>query len=141
MVAQRNSGVTSRTKAPPKGTPAYQWWLEERRASNRSLEDLFALHVARILLPAWGAPRLQYTFLAHRRFRLDAAYIPQRLAIEIDGDLWAPHSGHTSGAGAFRDREKGNELACYGWRLIRLTRAMLEDGSALTYVERALKHG
>lgn len=133
--------VASRTKAPTKGTPQYEWWLEERRAAAQSLEAAFWRDVALPLsLRGFGLPRCQYEFMAGRKFRLDAAYVYARLGIEIDGGLWlGAQGGHTSGRGSARDREKGNELACAGWRLIRLTRDMLADGRALEYVERALR--
>jgi very-short-patch-repair endonuclease len=129
-------------KAPPKGTPQYVWWLAERRATAQVLEQAFWRDVALPLsLRGYPLPRPQFRFHPTRRWALDYAYLAARVAVECDGDLWSATSAHTRGQGAMRDREKGNELACAGWRLIRLTGEMLADGRALEYVERALLMG
>lgn len=59
------------------------------------------------------------------------------LAVEIDGGIWTA-GRHVTGSGFTRDAEKMSEAAIAGWRVIRVTPKMVEDGIALSYVERAL---
>lgn len=51
-----------------------------------------------------------------RRFRIDIAFKPERLAIEVDG-----LRDHTSIKGYQRDRLKDVLLARLGWRVLRFT--------------------
>ncbi len=51
-----------------------------------------------------------------RRFRLDLAYVEQRLAIESDG--FAVHGTRHEFE---RDRERQNLLVLDGWRILRFT--------------------
>ena len=61
--------------------------------------------------------------------------------VEVDGGSWIA-GRHTSGAGFAADCEKLNEATILGYRVLRVTPAMVDDGSALALVERALDlHG
>lgn len=57
--------------------------------------------------------------------------------VEIDGGTWI--SGrHTTGSGFAKDLEKLNAAAELGYRVLRYTPAMIEDGSALAQIQRVL---
>jgi len=71
-----------------------------------------------------------------RDWRFDFAWPADRLAVEVDGGTFS--SGrHTRGTGYEGDCEKLNEAVLRGWRVLRVTTAMVERGDALEFVERA----
>jgi hypothetical protein len=102
------------------------------------LEDTLAWQLE---VAGFPKPERQYRFHTTRRWELDFAFpgaVPP-LAVEIEGGLYQASSGHRSLKGVLRDIEKYNQLCILGWRLIRLTSTMIEDGSALTLIEEALR--
>lgn len=95
------------------------------------------------LLSAEGlpAPIVQHHFHATRNWRLDLAWLDARgggVACEVEGGVWI-QGRHTRGSGFIADMEKYNELAIAGWMLVRVTYAMIGDGSAVTVIKRALE--
>ena len=78
-------------------------------------------------------------FAPPRMWRADfEIYCPANpLLIEVDGGTWAG-GRHTTGAGFAADCAKLNEATLLGYRVLRVTPAMVDDGSALALVERAL---
>jgi very-short-patch-repair endonuclease len=56
------------------------------------------------------------------RFVIDAAFVQQRIAIEIDG--YGPHSSREAFQG---DRTKSNLLIAAGWTVLRFTWSDLVD--------------
>jgi hypothetical protein len=59
------------------------------------------------------------------------------LLIEVEGGTWI--SGrHTTGSGFAKDAEKYNAAAELGYRVLRYTPSMIEDGSALAQIQRVL---
>ena len=89
---------------------------------------------------AVGLPRPVEEFRFHptRKWRFDLAWPDRKLAVEIEGGAWS-HGRHTRGKGFTRDCEKYAEALCLGWRVLRVTTGMVNDGTALGYVERLLK--
>lgn len=55
-----------------------------------------------------------------RRWRFDYAIPAAKVAIEIDGGVWA-YGRHNRAAGYIGDMEKLNEAARLGWRVLRYT--------------------
>jgi hypothetical protein len=92
----------------------------------------------------------KYRFHPTRKWRLDLywAYVMPRgmsenledLAVEIEGGAWIG-GRHTRGAGFESDIEKYNELMFAGINLLRVTPAMVQDGTALGLIERAFGRG
>lgn len=82
-------------------------------------------------------PEREWRFHPTRRWRLDLAFPNRRLAVECEGGVWSG-GRHTRPSGYLGDLEKYNTLSVLGWRLIRVTPQMIEDGEALALVERAL---
>lgn len=80
----------------------------------------------------------EYRFDSVRRWRSDLAFVGERLLIECDGGQWLPRAGHSSGRGRERDCEKDCAATIAGWRVLRFTTSMIEDGRAVDYVRRAL---
>ena len=60
-----------------------------------------------------------------------------RVLVEVDGGTWAG-GRHTTGSGFAADCEKLNEAVLLGYRVLRVTPAMVESGAALALIERAL---
>lgn len=79
----------------------------------------------------------EHRFHPVRKWRLDFAWPAQQLAVEVEGGVWTG-GRHTRGAGFMADCEKYNELACAGWRLIRVTPQHVKRGEALHWIRRAL---
>ena len=77
----------------------------------------------------------EYKFHSKRRWRLDFAWIDQKIGVEVEGGIWLPRSGHNTGVGISRDVEKGNALTLLGWKLIRVTGKMIKNGEALNVIE------
>ena len=84
-------------------------------------------------------------FAPGRKFRFDFADPQSRVAIELDGGLWrGAAGGHTSGAGATRDRLKDFLATISGWTVFRLTPEMAKDRATLEaiadFINRRLAH-
>lgn len=88
----------------------------------------------------WGvipAPRTEHRFAPPRRWRFDFAWPDHMVAVEVEGGSWV--SGrHTTGKGFEADCEKYAEAAILGWRVIRVTPRMIDDGRAIDLVTRVL---
>ena len=63
--------------------------------------------------------------------------MPQYLLVEIDGGSWV-EGRHTRGKGFEADLEKLNAAALLGYRVLRFTPAMVEDGRAFAVIREAL---
>ena len=116
-------------------------------------EEALAWQLAAAGLPA---PEREYPFARPfgRRWRADFAWPGLRLAVEVEGGLYGkggrgsnapcpvcgqvPAGAHRSVAGVRRDIEKGNAAALLGWRVLRVTPQMVDNGEALALIERAL---
>jgi very-short-patch-repair endonuclease len=99
-----------------------------------SLESLMSLQ-----LRAAGVEFIaEYAFHPRRKWRFDFCWPEQQLALEIEGGTWI-RGRHSRGQAFESDCEKYNEAALLGWRVLRVTTNMVQDGRALKYVERALK--
>lgn len=82
-------------------------------------------------------PETEYRFYAERRWRFDMAWPADKLALEIEGGTWIA-GAHNRGRHFESDAEKYNEATLQGWRVLRVTTDMVEDGRALAWIERAL---
>ncbi len=96
--------------------------------------DLLALQLAGAGIGGWER---ELRFAPHRRWRFDYAWPQQLVALEIEGGTWVT-GRHNRPLGFARDLDKYNAAALLGWRLLRVTPAQVEDGSALGLVEDAV---
>lgn len=87
-------------------------------------------------------PETEYAFAKGigRRWRFDFAWPAQKLAVEIEGGTFSG-GRHTRGSGFEADAEKYAEAVLAGWRVLRVSTAMVTDGRALRLVERAFRSG
>lgn len=83
------------------------------------------------------APVQEYVFAPPRKWRFDFAWPDRMVALEVEGGTWIS-GAHTRGRHFESDAEKYNEAALRGWRVLRVTTDMVDDGRALGFVERAL---
>jgi very-short-patch-repair endonuclease len=83
-------------------------------------------------------PVAEYRFHTTRRWRFDYAWPQLRLALEVDGGAWVG-GRHTRGAGYEKDCEKLNAALLAGWRVLRFTTGMVQDGRALAVLQEALR--
>jgi len=60
----------------------------------------------------------EWKFHPKRKWRFDFAFVPVKIAIEIEGGAWLG-KGHTSGKGYHSDMEKYNAAVLLGWRVLR----------------------
>ena len=91
-----------------------------------TLEATFEAYL-RFLAPDLAARMVQQHPIAPgRRFRLDFAFVPERLGIELEGGLYSG-GAHARPAGILRDMEKGNFAVLAGWRILRFSTQHVED--------------
>jgi len=83
----------------------------------------------------------EVTFDPPRRWRFDfvVASTGLGIAVEVEGGTWQA-GRHTRGAGFEKDCEKYNRAVLLGWRVLRFTPAMIDDGRALKTIEELVKN-
>lgn len=82
----------------------------------------------------------EYRFHPVRKWRIDFAFEPHKLAIEVEGGVWSG-GRHTRGTGFEADCEKYNALTLAGWRLLRFTDKPIKSGEAVQAIIEALQQG
>lgn len=96
-------------------------------------------------------PTPELRFAPPRRWRFDLSWPERMLAVEVEGGVFAragakkcracgqtPRGRHSTGKGLTADAEKYNTAALRGWKVLRVTKAHIDDGSALKWIEDAL---
>jgi very-short-patch-repair endonuclease len=99
-------------------------------------EHLLAI-LKRELPAAADAAVRELRFHPIRQWRFDLAWPEQRVAAECDGGIYSA-GRHVRGAAVEGDAEKVSVAAAMGWRVLRLTRKMIDDGRAVDLIGRAL---
>jgi hypothetical protein len=105
-------------------------------ASKTQLIDTlaFQLRVAGVPLP-----ECEHRFYDKRAWRFDFAWPTIKLAVEVEGGVWAPTPGrHTRGSGFVKDCAKYNTAAILGWAVIRGEASMVRDGTLLKMLQWAM---
>ena len=78
-------------------------------------------------------PVPEYRFAPPRKWRFDYAWIPEKIALEVEGGAWT-QGRHFRGAGVLTDMEKYNTAASRGWRLLRTTPKALTTHDTYLYL-------
>jgi very-short-patch-repair endonuclease len=60
----------------------------------------------------------EFRFHPSRRWRFDAAFPPQKVAVELEGGIWTL-GRHSRGKGMRRDMAKYNSATQMGWAILR----------------------
>jgi len=132
------------------------------KVSKSALERHVETRIIQLELPR---PLSEYKFHPDRRWRFDFAWPDIKLAIEIEGGTFGRvvycHScgarvkrrlksgrlvdireggRHNTGIGFERDVEKYNAAVVRGWRVVRLTRKMIESEKAVRVIEDAYNY-
>lgn len=85
-------------------------------------------------------PTTEYVFAPPRKWRWDGCWPDRMLSYEIQGGT-RNGGKHVRAEGYQLDCDKANAAALMGWMCFRLTATMVEDGSGLRLIERALMKG
>jgi very-short-patch-repair endonuclease len=85
-------------------------------------EEAFWLHCRAEKLD----PLREYLFHPTRKWRFDFAFIPSKIAVEVEG-----RGRHQSFGGFEADAQKYNAAAKLGWTVLRYTPAMVMRGEAI----------
>ena len=96
-------------------------------------------HALYVRLERHGIPlgEAQYRFVPGRLYRFDRAWPEQFVAVEIQGGLWV-NGAHSRGSGVERDCVKLSIAAALGWRVLPISKAMIESGQAVELIAQAL---
>jgi len=65
-------------------------------------------------------PETEFVFHPSRKWRFDFAWVPQKIALEVEGGTWS-RGAHGRGSGIARDIEKYNSAIILGWGVLRVT--------------------
>lgn len=133
-----------------------------RKKSSSKGKDWSAILLNQLLVAGLPEPEKEYMFHPKRRWRLDWAWVPVGLAVEVDGGIHGrpvkchrckqevkrrlkdgrmvtvrEGGRHNTGKGFEADREKWAEAVIHGWHVIGVTSGMIEDGRAVDLITRA----
>lgn len=75
-----------------------------------------------------------------RKFPFDIAWVGEKLAMEIQGQIWKK-GGHSTGTGITRDCEKLSLAAVLGWRVMPVTYDQLNSGQVFKWLESIFTEG
>ena len=96
--------------------------------------------VAQIAAAALPPPKRQQCLVPGRKFKSDLSWDePHWLSVEVNGGLWLPKGGHTTGRGAERDYEKCALTALAGYRTVFVSPGQVKSGKALAWIEALLR--
>lgn len=77
------------------------------------------------LAPDYPQPVSEYQFYSERKWRFDFAFVPQKVAVEMEGGVFSG-GRHTRGRGYTEDVIKYNQAVVMGWKVLRFTGLMIQ---------------
>lgn len=116
-------------------TPAQAAIKEAKAKARREHLELSVLRELR--LERIEEPVRQYRFHPERRWTFDFAWPDEKLALEVEGGTWV-QGRHSRGAGYTSDCRKYNTAVVLGWRVLRATTDMIENGEVGPLVKRLI---
>lgn len=123
--AERSAPKPKREKTRPAHWPA---------GIGSELELMLLNRIQRTGLPE---PKLQHPAIPGRDFRFDLCWPAQRVAVEVQGGIWV-NGAHSRGSGVERDCTKYCLAAAAGWRVLPVTKSMIQSGEAVRLIAQAL---
>ena len=109
--------------------------MEEMDAAEvkRTAKGMMKSRLEWLFISAWRRdysqlpePVREYRFHSKRKWRLDFAFVPEKLAVEIQGGAWIK-GAHNTAIGQQRDLEKQREAVKLGWRILPFNTLDLKD--------------
>lgn len=94
--------------------------------------DLLLAEIKKEQLPP---PATEVRFHPIRRWRFDIAWPHQKVAVEVDGAVYAK-GRHTRGKGYEQDCEKLNEAQLMGWTVLRYSTGQVKQGLPILDLKR-----
>jgi hypothetical protein len=101
---------------------------------DSELELILANRLERAGLPLGET---QHRFVPGRQFRFDRAWPAQMVAVEVQGGVWS-QNGHARPSMVDHDCVKFSIAAAFGWRVLPVTKEMIESGQAVELIRQAL---
>ena len=103
--------------------------------TDRADEFAYLLRICGADLPE---PQREYVFARPRKWRFDFAYVPQKVAIEVNGGRYAFAGGRHASDG---DYEKLRRAAALGWRVLPVSVTDLRErpGAVMQDLREALQ--
>jgi len=114
----------------------------QKKLAREKWEIMFA---GQLDITCWAYDR-EFQFHPTRKWRADFVIMDPRgttwgdykswdsILVEIEGGTYS-RGRHTRGPGFAKDCEKYNTAAALGWRVFRFPAGMVEDGSAIKFLE------
>lgn len=131
------AGAAERPKAGRTGPKAPKTATDKATAFGGYGSELEAILASRIALAGLPRPEVQFRFCPTRKWRADFAYPQAMLLIEAQGGIWSG-GRHARGSGVAAEAEKFSTAAALGYRVLPLTREMIESGQAVELIRQAL---
>ena len=97
-----------------------------------SLEAQFAAQIKFMKLPP---PVAEHRFHPKRKWRFDFAWVDIKLAVELQGLLWAGKGRHQNAANLDNEYTKENEAVLLGWRVLKFSSRQVQSGEAITWIK------
>lgn len=113
----------------------------QRESERTKLERMLWRKIEEAGLPEPDEFEFRWARSEGRQYRSDGFYrLPIPTLIEVDGGTWIS-GGHSRGSGFEHDRRRDNLAALMGYRILRFTKEMVRDGTAVSDIRRALAGG
>jgi hypothetical protein len=110
--------------------------IAAKRTGKAALEQKFLDHW-QLLFPTLPKPELQWHFHSERKWRFDFAWVPELLAVELQGGSFV-RGGHNRGVQQAKDYEKQREAVRLGWRVLPFNSLDMHDPVAVVEFVAAL---
>jgi hypothetical protein len=131
----------SKSKSKRKSIECKTGWIDDTRNirnKQKKVDVFIRLVEVELGVEVWP----EFFFLIDREYRFDYAIPVFKIAVEVEGGIWAKgNSGHSSGKGILRDMDKGTLANVSGWTLIRRTPAHLRTNETLELIKKAMING
>jgi very-short-patch-repair endonuclease len=122
-----------KTQAEPKVTTH----VIEKSTKNPQKPQATKILLAEIKQAGLPDPEPEYRFHPERKWRMDLAFVDQKIAVEVHGAVYA-NGRHTRGHGFENDREKMNEAQIMGWTVLEYSTGQVMDGTPILDLKRLL---
>lgn len=109
----------------------------KQRGAKRQVNTAEAVFIAACKEHGLPVPQPEWRFHAVRRWRLDWAWINEKVALEIDGGAWN-QGRHTRGKGFIADQEKSGQALLLGWKVFHCTPDDVQSGAVFALLRKAL---